>query len=168
MERALCAVIGHADEQGLLARCVPTQGIELDAFASEIDLATNQAMQPLCRDLVCPAEELSTTGRIGAAEEDERACERRIRVGGEVPRKGTTRLLAASGVRRTMGGNIPGRMSLQVSLAAAMDALPESGLPEAVEALDGVLKPGFARWAKTGMARSARHRRLTRPMASGN
>jgi len=91
---------------------------------------------------------LSTTGRIGAAQEDERACERRIRVEGEVPRKGG--LLAAPGVARTMGGNIPVRMLLQVSLAAAMDALPEFALPEAVEALDGVLKPRFARLGKDG------------------
>jgi len=140
-------MVRHTGEQWLICGIFAPQGVEADLVRAQIDLAAHQPMRPLWGDLEAVAQQVRAPGIIGAAQEDYRPPQGRMRVEPKRGREGPARwgLLPSGSAARAVGGNvtIAGRQQLREVLEPM--ALPNLGLPQPVEPLDGVLEAGLAR-----------------------
>jgi hypothetical protein len=118
--------------------------------ASEIDLSSDQAMRPVVVDKESMSQEFHLTGLARASQVNDPAAGMRLKI--ELPRpwKGPAgRSLLDSSVQATaVGGDVSIGLELQSSQRLIMKALPDLGLPAAIETLDSGLESGFSRWSK--------------------
>src|SRR5688500_1774490 len=135
-------------EQGLLGWEAAPQGKAADAMMGEIDLATHQARWPLGAYGKVLPKQMHRAALGGASDEDYLPTQRGLQVEIETLRhrpaqRGRLGGLAAT---RPVGGDIGVRTRLQLGCATDVVTLPHLGLPQAVEAFDGVLHTVLQRW----------------------
>ncbi len=136
----------------------------------KVHLAAHESMQPTSVHRVGRTEQMHVAFIIASADEDHCPLEGDV----EVEREAFGKHMAVWGAFPFGGGLGPvsGYIALgeghQACDIGAVVPLPDLALPKGVEAFNGVLKAWLARGANTGMTFKAKHRRLTRPMASAN
>src|SRR6478672_1807002 len=136
----------------LLVRCPATQGVEADAFRLEVHFGSDQAMLPQGIHGEAPAQQLHLSLRVAAPQEDQPPLRVSLQVQPPVRREGTTCRCRLDPRGRTlpMRGHIAGRPVLQPFQGGVLEACPDLGLPQTVEALDGCLETGLTRGNKHG------------------
>src|SRR6266849_5001908 len=118
----------------------------------EVNFAAHQPMQPFGAHGKALAEQIDVAGLIGATNEDDVPAQRRMRVKFEVPRHRSApwgrfgKRLRSRAVRC----DVSVRTRLQFCDACHVVTLPHFCLPQAVEALDGVLHTMLERGHKYG------------------
>ena len=149
--------VRYRSKQRLFGWSAAAQGVEADAPTAYIDFTANQSMQPLTRNIEASAEQVRTASGIGAAQENQRTAQCRIGVELEMRRHGASCGCAfpARRTARTMRGHVAVGLALQVPRAVTMDTVPELGLPQAVETLNGVLKSRLT-WRRKHRANAQR------------
>lgn len=133
-------------------RIAASQRETLNPVMVELNFATHQSMHPMRVDRDRAAEQADLAVVVSTPQVDEAAGQRTIEVQlpafRERPARGC--LLASHSVPRAMGMDVSRGMAHQLWQVGKGEALPHLGLPEGVEALDGVLQAMFERWREDG------------------
>ena len=122
-----------------------------DLVMIEIDLATHQAVRPCRTDTEGLPEHANVTFFGGASNEHDMASKRTLRIECEVTGhaascwRGFAQCFGSGTMRRDVMVGAP----LQFARATDAVALPDFGLPQAIEALDRVLHAVFERRRRT-------------------
>ena len=134
-------MIFNGSKQGLLGRSAAPQGKGTDAMLIEVDLAARQAVRPVGAHGEALAEQVGVASLTGATDEDHLPGERCVQVQLEVLGHRPARWSGFGGRVRAgaVGGDVAIRAVLQFGDTGHTVALPDLGLPQAVEAFDGVL-----------------------------
>jgi len=136
-------MIGDGSKQRLLGGYTSPQSTATDAMMIKVDLAAHQAMSPVGAHGKALAEQIRVAGLIGTAHEDHLSAKRRMQVEFEVRRHRDSRRGGVGGglSAGTVRGDVTLRARLQFLETTHAVTLPDFGLPQGVEALDGVLHP---------------------------
>ena len=138
--------------QGLLLGRAAAQPVAADWVVVEIDLGPHQAMDPLRVHQPAPAQDPDGSRRLGAAQIDHQPARPALELQPPVFREGPAagRSLGAAGPALLVSRHEAVAGPLKGADAGMMKTLPDLLLPEVVEALVEVLRPGFARRRKDG------------------
>ena len=109
----------------------------------EVDFAAHQAMQPVWTHGETLPKQIDVAGLIAAANEDDMAMQRRMRVKLEVlgHRLASRSRFGKRSRSRAMRRDVSIGACLQLRDTGHAVPLPNLGLPQRVEAFDGVLHP---------------------------
>src|SRR5215468_639705 len=134
-------VTGLLDHR-LLVRSAAAQSVAADTALCKIHIGTDQAMLPQRIHGQGPAQQLHLALPVATPQEDQSPLRVGLQVQTPTPREGTAprRRLDPRGRTVPMGRHIPGRLRLQRLQGRVLEARPDLGLPQAVEALDGRLE----------------------------
>ncbi len=140
-------MVGHYFEQWLVVRISAPQGMEANLVGAQIDLAAHQPMRPLAGDLKALAHQVGPSSVVGATQEDDRAAQRSVRIELEALRKGSAwrGLLPAARTACAVGGDVACIDGQKLREVFETMPLPDLGLPQCVEAFNGILKSRLAR-----------------------
>ncbi len=146
-ERFVVSMVGHYFEQWLVVRISAPQGMEANLVGAQIDLAAHQPMRPLAGDLKALAHQVGPSSVVGATQEDDRAAQRSVRIELEALRKGSAwrGLLPAARTACAVGGDVACIDGQKLREVFETMPLPDLGLPQCVEAFNGILKSRLAR-----------------------
>lgn len=145
-------LVFDSSQQRLLCRLSSSQSVDSNESIIEIHLSSDQPMRPVFIHREAVSQQCHYPFLAGAPQVDDSSAWVSLKV--ELPRSWERpaygSLLDPTVQVAAVGCDVSGGLDLQSSQGLVMEALPDFGLPTAVETLDGSLKTGFSRRGKDG------------------
>src|SRR5262245_5792776 len=134
-------------QQGLLAGIPAAEGMEGDPTCGQVELRTDQAMDPGRRDRIGPAQDVRLPVVVGSTEKDHAALQGALQVQGPADRERPAgrRRGAAGSASAAQGLDVLSGLGLQRRERGVFESRPDLALPAAIEVLDRRLKASLPR-----------------------